>query len=162
MHANAAQIESLYGALGRHDGATMAACYGPDAKFTDPIFDLRGTEIGAMWTMLCARARDITVEWRNVEADDARGQADWDAHYTFGATGRNVHNRIHSDFTFAAGRIAVQRDSFDIGRWLRMAIGPIAFLPGAAALLHRRVRRQARGGLDDWIERHGGTLPSHG
>jgi ketosteroid isomerase-like protein len=159
VHANATLIESLYGALGRRDGATMAACYAPDARFVDPVFDLRGAEIAAMWTMLCARARDIAVEWRGVRADDTSGAADWDARYTFAATGRRVHNRIHSEFDFAGGRIVGQRDAFDMRAWLRMAIGPVAALPFMPGLLTRRVRGQARRGLDEWIERHGGTLP---
>ena len=159
MHANATLIEALYGALSRRDGAAMAACYAPDARFTDPVFDLRGAEIGAMWTMLCARARDIGVEWRDVRADDASGAGDWEARYTFAATGRRVHNRIHSDFTFGNGRIVAQTDTFDIRRWLRMAIGPVAALPGMTGLLAKRVRNQARRGLDEWIERHTGTRP---
>ena len=137
----------------------MAACYAPDASFADPVFDLRGREIGAMWTMLCARARDLAVECANVTADDAEGRADWDARYTFAATGRRVHNRIHSEFTFDAGRIAAQRDDFDMRRWLRMALGPVALVPGTTGLLERRVRGQARRGLDEWIERHRGTRP---
>jgi ketosteroid isomerase-like protein len=159
VHANAALIASLYSALARRDGAAMAACYAADAQFKDPVFDLRGSEIGAMWTMLCARARDIAVEFRNVDADERGGRGDWDARYTFAATGRRVHNRIHSEFSFAGGRIASQRDAFDLRAWLRMAIGPIAIVPGMTNLLARRVRSQARRGLDEWIERHGGTLP---
>ena len=137
----------------------MAACYAPDATFTDPVFDLTGAEIGAMWTMLCARARDLTVEWRNVAAGERAGSADWEARYVFAATGRKVHNRLHSEFTFAGGRIATQRDAFDMRAWLRMAIGPLAALPGMTGLLQRRVRGQARRGLDEWIDRHGGTRP---
>jgi len=137
----------------------MAGCYAADARFSDPVFDLTGTEIGAMWTMLAARARDLAVECSNVAADDACGRADWDARYTFAATGRRVHNRIRSQFIFAGGRIVEQRDDFDMRHWLRMALGPVALLPGTTGLLQRRVRTQARRGLDEWIERHGGTLP---
>jgi ketosteroid isomerase-like protein len=149
----------LYGALGRRDGAAMAACYAPDASFTDPVFELRGREIGAMWTMLCARARDLAVECANVTADGAQGRSDLDARYLFTATGRRVHNRIHSEFTFDGGRIAVHRDHFDMSRWLRMAIGPVTLLPGMSRVLARRVRTQARRSLDEWIERHGGRMP---
>ena len=159
MHANAALIERLYGALGQRDGAAMAGCYAHEARFADPVFDLSGSEIGAMWTMLCSRARDLTVEWRDVRADDTAGSGDVEARYTFAATGRSVHNRIHSEFTFSGGRIATQRYAFDMGRWLHMAIGPIARVPGATGLLQRRVQRQARRGLDEWLERHGGTRP---
>ena len=34
--ANGALIERLYGAFGRRDGETMAACYAPEATFRDP------------------------------------------------------------------------------------------------------------------------------
>jgi hypothetical protein len=137
----------------------MAACYAPDASFADPVFELRGREIGAMWTMLCARARELAVECANVAADDGHGRSDLDARYVFTATGRRVHNRIHSEFTFDGGRIAVHRDDFDMRRWLRMAIGPVTLVPGISGVLQRRVRAQARRSLDEWIERHGGTLP---
>ena len=63
MHPNAQLIQTLYAAFGRRDGAAMAACYAPNATFVDPVFDLRGTEIGAMWTMLCERGRE-TAGWR--------------------------------------------------------------------------------------------------
>jgi ketosteroid isomerase-like protein len=151
VHANAALVESLYDALNRRDAAAMAACYTPDVTFSDPVFDLRGPEVGAMWTMLCSRAKDLAVGWRDVAAGHAAGQGDWDARYTFAATGRRVHNRIHSDFTFRGGRIATQRDRFDLRRWLRMAVGPVAMVPGLSGWLARRVRRDARRTLDAWM-----------
>ncbi len=153
MHANAALLESLYAALARRDAAAMAACYAPGATFSDPVFDLRGAEIGAMWSMLCTRGRDLAVEWRDVAADDATGRAAWDARYTFAATGRPVHNRIDSVFTFAGGRIATQVDAFDFHRWARMALGWKAAVPGATPLLRVAVRRQARRTLDAFIAR---------
>lgn len=159
MHPNAALIDSLYAALARRDGAAMAACYTEDAAFTDPVFDLRGREIGAMWTMLCARGKDLTVEWRGVDADDARGRADWDARYVFAASGRRVYNRITSEFIFAGGRIMSQHDTFDFRRWARMALGATAALPFMTGFVHRAVRRQARRALDDWIEAHQGARP---
>jgi ketosteroid isomerase-like protein len=159
VHPNAALIDSLYAALARRDGAAMAACYTDDAAFNDPVFELRGHEIGAMWTMLCARGKDLAVEWREVHADDARGRADWDARYTFASTGRKVHNRIASAFIFANGRIMTQHDSFDFERWSRMAIGVTAALPFMSGFVRRAVRRQARRALDEWIDAHRGALP---
>ena len=44
----------------------MAACYAPNAHFIDPVFELQGAEIGAMWTMLCERGSDLRVESRDV------------------------------------------------------------------------------------------------
>jgi ketosteroid isomerase-like protein len=151
VHPNGELLESLYGALARRDAATMAACYAPGATFDDPVFSLRGAEVGAMWSMLCARARDLAVSWRDVAADDTRGSAAWEARYTFAATGRPVHNRIASSFTFVDGRIASQRDAFDFALWSRMAIGPIARVPLLRHAMHRSVRRKARASLDAWI-----------
>ena len=108
----------------------MAACYAPDARFSDPVFDLAGDEVGAMWSMLCERGRDLRVEWRDVRADDATGAAHWEARYTFSATGRPVHNVIDAAFTFSAGRIARHVDTFDLWRWSRMALGAKGALLG--------------------------------
>jgi ketosteroid isomerase-like protein len=155
VHPNAALVETLYGALARRDGAAMAACYGPESAFEDPVFSLQGAEIGAMWSMLCARGRDLAVTWSGVVVDDGNGAATWEARYTFAATGRPVHNRIASVFTFAAGRIATQRDTFDFARWSGMAIGPVARLPLMGPMVQRSVRRKARATLDAWIERGG-------
>ena len=151
MHANAALVDTLYGALARRDAAAMAACYAPDATFDDPVFSLRGAEVGAMWSMLCRRARDLEIAWRDVVADDARGSATWEARYTFAATGRAVHNHIASAFTFVDGRIATQRDTFDFARWSRMAIGPLARVPLLRPAMQRSVRKKARASLDAWI-----------
>ena len=39
-----------------------------------------------------------------VEADDRQGRAHWEAHYRFGAAGRQVHNVIDGSFRFRDGR----------------------------------------------------------
>ena len=56
-------IERFYAAFGRRDGDAMAACYAPDASFSDPVFPgLKGSEPGAMWRMLTGRSEDLKVE----------------------------------------------------------------------------------------------------
>jgi len=153
-HPNAALIERFYSAFARRDGAAMAACYAPDARFSDPVFDLAGAEVGAMWSMLCERGRDLRVEWRDVRADDANGAAHWEARYTFSATGRPVHNIIGAAFTFNAGRIARHVDTFDLWRWSRMALGAKGALLGWTPFVRKAIQRQARHGLDAWIASH--------
>ena len=153
-HPNAALLERFYSAFARRDGAAMAACYAPDARFSDPVFDLAGAEVGAMWSMLCERGHDLRVEWRDVRADDANGAAHWEARYTFSATGRPVHNIIDAAFTFSAGRIARHVDTFDLWRWSRMALGAKGALLGWTPFLRKAIRRQARRGLDAWIASH--------
>jgi ketosteroid isomerase-like protein len=147
--ANRSLIERFYEAFGRRDGDAMAACYTPDATFSDPVFtDLRGEEPGAMWRMLTARATDLRIELREHDADGDRGSARWIAHYTFTQTGRPVVNDVQASFRFRDGLIAEHTDSFDFHRWSRQALGTSGLLLGWTPLLRAAVRRRARGGLD--------------
>jgi len=152
MHPNAELIHRFYTALGRRDHQTMTACYRADAKFSDPVFPhLEGAEIGAMWRMLCLRGSDLEITFDGVEADVATGRADWQAVYTFGATGRRVHNRIAASFAFEDGAIRRHSDVFDLYRWTRMALGPAGWLLGWTGFLHHKVRRQAAGALGKFV-----------
>ena len=155
MHANAQLIEHFYVAFARREASAMAACYAPDAHFRDPVFELDGGDIGAMWAMLCERGKDLTIVWRDIRADDATGRAHWEADYTFGATGRPVHNVIDAAFTFRAGRIATHVDTFDLWHWTRMALGPKGALLGWTPFVRNAVRGQARRGLDAWQAHRG-------
>ena len=150
--ANENLIERFYGAFGRRDGAAMAACYAPDATFSDPVFpDLRGEEPGAMWRMLTDRADDLRIELLGHEADDERGAAHWRAHYTFTQTGRPVVNDVHSRFRFVDGLIAEQVDEFHFHRWSRQALGLPGLLLGWTPMLRRSVQGKARAGLDKYL-----------
>ncbi|HEX3124886.1 MAG TPA: nuclear transport factor 2 family protein, partial [Rhodanobacteraceae bacterium] len=73
---NRALIERFYRAFQQRDGAAMAACYHTNARFRDPVFDLEGARVGAMWKMLTSRGADLRVEFANVSADSAGGSAD--------------------------------------------------------------------------------------
>ena len=160
-HPNAALLERFYAAFARRDGAAMAACYAPDARFADPVFDLAGVEVGARWSMLCERGRDLRLEWRDIRADDAAGSAHWEPRYTFSGTGRPVHNSIDSAFTFKAGRIASHVDTFDLWRWSRMALGAKGVLLGWSPYVRKAIRRQARRGLDAWMSSHPRAASAH-
>jgi ketosteroid isomerase-like protein len=150
--ANLELLERFYAAFAALDGATMAACYAPDAHFADPVFtDLRGAEPGAMWRMLTGRAKDFSVTLVAHEADQRRGSAHWLADYTFAATGRRVHNDVHAEFRFVGGLIADHRDSFSFHGWARQSLGPLGLLLGWTPMLQAKVRRTARSGLDDFI-----------
>jgi ketosteroid isomerase-like protein len=152
-HPNDELIERFYTAFDAHDGETMAACYAPDARFSDPVFpDLRGEEPGAMWRMLSERGKDLRVELHEHEADDETGSAHWIARYTFN-TGRPVVNDIRARFRFRDGLIAEHDDAFDFWRWSRQALGPAGLLLGWTPLLRAQVRKQARAGLDEFLAR---------
>lgn len=149
MHANQALIDRFYRAFQVRDAATMAACYHPQIEFSDPVFtELRGPEAGAMWAMLCARATDLEITFGDVQADDARGRASWEARYTFTQTGRRVHNVIAAEFEFRDGLIVRHIDRFDFWRWSRQALGPTGLLLGWTPMVRNRVRTRARRGLE--------------
>lgn len=153
-HPNDELIQRFYAAFAKHDGDAMAACYTPDAHFSDPVFtDLRGAEPGAMWRMLTGRAEDLEVELVEHEAEDERGSAHWLADYTFSSTGRKVHNDVRAEFRFQDGLIAEHRDSFSFYAWSRQALGPAGLALGWTPLIHGKVKRQARAGLDEFLAR---------
>lgn len=125
----------------------MAACYAPDARFSDPVFgELNGSEPGDMWRMLTGRAQDLEVRLVSHEADDGAGRADWVADYTF-RTGRRVHNDVQASFRFRDGLIAQHDDRFSFHAWARQALGPVGLALGWTPLLRAKVGREARDGL---------------
>ena len=157
-HPHAALVERFYQALQRRDGAAMAACYHPEVRFSDPVFtELRGPRAGAMWRMLTSRAPDLAVDFAGVTADAAAGAARWEARYTFGATGRRVHNVITATFAFRDGSIVEHRDVFDFWRWSRQALGPAGWLLGWTPALRNKVRAQAARGLDAFLAKAAAT-----
>ena len=152
MSANEQVIRSFYAAFQRRDHRAMAACYAPDARFTDPVFrTLEGPRVGAMWRMLCERATDLRVEVSNVVADGRTGSADWEARYTFSPTGRKVRNVIHASFEFAGGKISRHQDDFDLHAWARQALGPKGLLLGWTPIVQKAIRAQARRSLDAFM-----------
>ena len=151
--ANDELIQRLYAAFAERDGDAMAACYAPDARFSDPVFtDLRGEEPGAMWRMLTGRATGLTVRLASHQATDDTGSANWIADYTF-STGRRVHNDVNATFRFENGLIAEHHDSFSFYAWARQALGPAGLALGWTPFLRAKVRREARGQLDQFLSR---------
>ncbi|MGQ7959192.1 nuclear transport factor 2 family protein [Pseudomonas sp. SP16.1] len=147
-HPNAELIQRFYSAFQRLDAEAMAACYADDVRFSDPVFtDLRGTEAGDMWRMLCSRAEEFSLTFDHVQADERQGSAQWIARYRFSASGRQVVNRIQARFLFEGGLIVEHRDQFDLWRWAGQALGAKGLLLGWAAPVQAAIRRQAGLGL---------------
>jgi ketosteroid isomerase-like protein len=151
---NADVIRSLYEALQRRDGVAMGSCYAPEARFEDAVFTLSGWEVPAMWRMLCERATDLRVEFRDVQAIGDSGSAHVEAWYTFSATGRSVHNVIDAAFTFRDGKITSHRDRFDFHRWATQALGWRGRLLGWMSFLQDAVRRRSAASLKAYAEKH--------
>ncbi len=159
MHQNTDTLIRFYTAFAALDADTMASCYAEDATFNDPAFSLRGRrEVGGMWRMLCtatgAKGRDHwKLTFSGILADASHGQAHWEAHYLFSATGRLVHNIIDGAFTFTPqGLIATHTDHFDFWRWSRQALGTPGLLLGWTPFLQNKVRAQAAGNLRKFLD----------
>jgi hypothetical protein len=153
VHPNEALLEGFYQGFRWRDAEAMASCYAANATFSDPVFQgLKGLEVPAMWRMLTGRARDLTVTYHGVKADDTGGQADWEATYSYGPARRRVHNVIHSTFRFKDGKIVAQRDKFNLWRWSRMALGTRGALLGWSPPVRSAIRREARKGLDAYMQ----------
>lgn len=150
---NDATIQRLYTAFAERDGDSMAACYAPEATFTDPVFvALRNGEPAAMWRMLAGRAKDFRLELIEHSATGDTGTARWIAHYTFAQTGRPVVNDVRSAFRFNAGGLIVdQRDEFSFYRWSKQALGTPGLLFGWTPLLQKKVQGTARAGLKQFM-----------
>ena len=160
MHPNAQLLTNFYSAFQRRDAEAMAACYHPEAEFTDEAFvGLRHGGVTSMWRMLCERGKDLTLEFRDIQADDRTGRAHWEAHYTFSASGRKVHNIIDAEFEFRDGKILRHRDRFDFHRWSRQALGPTGLLLGWTPFLKNKVQSTARAQLDKFMRERGVSGP---
>lgn len=155
MKPNAETIESFYRAFQNRDYAAMAACYGEDIQFSDPIFpDLRGDEARAMWHMLCERGTDLEVTFGDVTAEGDRSAAHWEARYTWRPTGRSVHNMIDASFVFQDGKIVRHVDEFDLWRWTRMALGTVGVMTGWTSLTRNKIRETAARDLQRFMDGH--------
>jgi uncharacterized protein len=155
VSAHEETIQTFYEAFQRRDHSAMGACYHTDIHFSDPVFeDLRGDEARAMWHMLCEQGADLEVTFRDVEVEGDHGSAHWEAAYTFTPTQRKVLNRIDASFTFVDGKIIRHADSFDLWRWMRMAIGMSGVLVGWSGSAQNKVRTTGRAGLDKFLDAH--------
>ena len=144
MHPNAMLLTKFYTSFQSLNAEEMAACYVPDVQFADPVFpQLNGAEAGDMWRMLTSRAKNFSLTFDGVEADDNKGRAHWIATYTFTQTGRTVVNDIHASFVFRDGKIAQHTDQFDLWRWSRQALGAKGLLLGWTPLVRNAVQSQA-------------------
>ena len=152
MHPNAKLIATFYTCFQQQDGVGMAKAYHQDATFSDPVFtDLSGSDIGAMWTMLCSQAQNFELSYKDINADESQGKASWEAWYDFSATGRRVYNKISATFQFQDGKIIKHQDSFSFWKWSAMALGPAGFMLGWTPIIRRKVQQQAARNLQKFI-----------
>jgi hypothetical protein len=155
VHQNAELINSFYGAFQRADHRAMNACYGRSIRFSDPVFrDLEGDQVRAMWHMFCESGSDVVIGYSDVSADDRTGKAHWEATYSLSGSDRVIHNVIEAEFVFRDGSIYRHRDSFDLWKWTRMALGTSGTLLGWSGPVKNRVRGTAMRQLNKFMEGH--------
>ena len=139
-------IEKFYSAFANCDVETMTSCYHEDIEFEDPAFGkLRGVRACNMWRMLCAAQqgkKDFRVEVSNIKADDQKGTAHWEAHYTFSQTGRKVYNKIDATFEFKDGKIIKHVDRFNLHKWSNQALGLKGTILGWTSFFKKKLRLQ--------------------
>jgi hypothetical protein len=155
MHPNALRITEFYEGFSRLDPAPMVKLYAPHAHFSDPAFpNLNGDEVTDMWTMLCRSAKDFSLTFSGVNADDTSGSAHWEARYLFGGK-RPVHNIIDAKFVFRDGLVIDHVDTFDFYRWSKQAMGPLGLLLGWTPILPALVQGRTRTLLASYRARKG-------
>ena len=150
-------IETFYTALHHSDGSTMISCYHDDIVFEDPAFGiLKGERAKAMWLMLCASQnnKEFKVEYSNITANEHKGSAHWEAHYTFSKTGRPVHNIIDATFEFKDGLIIKHTDEFNLHKWAKQAIGVKGIFFGGMQFFKNKLQTQTNAILDKFIAEH--------
>lgn len=153
MHPNEQLISKFYSAFQVRGYLTMQSFYHPNATFYDPVFEnLNADQVKAMWQMLTTTAKDIEIKCSKISADDHKGTCQWDAWYTFTATGKQVHNVIQASFEFKDGKIIKHHDQFDLYRWSRMAFGVTGVLLGWTPLLKNKIRKTAQGRLAKFMK----------
>lgn len=152
MNDNAAVIDKFYQAFKSLDYKTMCECYHPEATFQDAVFGpLNVEETRTMWEMLCRNAREFSLEYGDVWADESEGGGRLTASYLFSKTGRCVINPIIANFQFKDGKIVRHYDQFSLWNWARQALGPVGFFLGWLPFFQQKIRRGAKKNLDTFI-----------
>ena len=147
-------VERFYTAFQQLDYKTMQDCYSDDAVFNDPAFGLlQGEEVKAMWEMLCKRAKDFSLVYSNIGLlDEEYATCNWTATYIFSATGRKVVNKITAHLRIQNGKIIEHSDAFKLSKWAAQALGFNGILLGWTGFMKRKIRKNARKGLTNFME----------
>ena len=145
-------IRKFYDAFARKDAEGMVAQYHPGILFSDPAFGmLEGEDVAQMWRMLCARAKDLTVEFGNIsDRGDGYYTCEWKATYLFSSTGNRVVNKVKAFMKIENGKITEHSDAFRFYKWARQAFGVKGWLLGWTSFFQRRFRARARNTLQNF------------
>ncbi len=153
MNGNEQVINRFYTSFQQLDYATMQQCYTGDAVFSDPVFGLlQGTELRAMWEMLCKNATSFSLSFSAIQLlDEEYATCQWTATYTFSKTGRHVVNHIKAYMRIQHGKITEHTDKFNVWKWSRQALGLPGLILGWTDFMQDRIHKNARRNLDKFM-----------
>lgn len=147
------QIELFYSAFNNLQAEKMVALYHDDVTFEDPAFGIiRGERAKNMWRMLCAsqKGKEFKVNVSQIKSSNNEATATWEAFYVFSKTGRKIHNTIQAEFKFKDGKIISHKDSFDLYKWSRQALGLKGSLLGWTKFFKKKLQIQTNGLLSNY------------
>ena len=158
---NTELVTRFYSAFQKLDYATMQDCYSDEVIFQDPAFGvLNGIDAKSMWEMLTKNAKDFSLVFSDVKAEDEEYiTCKWVATYTFSATNRRVVNRIQAYIRIQNGKITEHTDHFNFWSWARQATGLSGWLLGWSAFFQSQVRSKALENLKKFMDKKGLLKP---
>jgi ketosteroid isomerase-like protein len=152
MTTNKQLIHHFYTSFQNKDIKAMQDCYADNASFNDPVFTgLNAPQVRMMWAMLLKSGKDMRIEFQNIKETKSGATADWNAWYTFSATGNKVLNRIQASFVIENGKIVKHTDQFSFYKWAKQALGLTGLLFGWTGFLKNKISTAAKKKLETFI-----------
>lgn len=152
MTSNEDLIRHFYTSFQNKDVKAMQNSYADIATFSDPVFsNLDVNQVRAMWAMLIKSGKDMRIEFKNISGNETGGSAEWDAYYTFSATGNKVINRIKASFLIENGKIIKHTDNFNFYTWAKQALGFTGLVLGWTGFLRNKISTKAKGKLEAFM-----------
>ena len=154
-------IEEFYEAFSNLDAENMVKYYHPDVIFQDPAFgELKADRAKNMWRMLCRsqKGKGFKVTYQVIDFNKEKANAQWDAFYTFGQTGRKVHNQIFASFMIEDGLIVEHIDEFNLYDWSKQAMGMKGYLLGKTSFFRNKLQHKTNLLLNEFEEKLSPTM----
>ncbi len=100
-------------------------CYHVDIHFINPLFDLHGQDVHALWRMRWSAAYNFKASQKDdrVSVNEKGASTDWEAEYSPASMQGCVLLTMRSTFRIAEDKIIEQQDWFNMQQWIDMAYG---------------------------------------
>ena len=106
-----------------------------------------------MWKMLCHSAKDLRVEYKIREVSESIARVHWEAFYSYGKSGRKVHNKVRAAFEFKDDKIIRHDDVFSLWKWATQAMGPNGQIIGWTSFFKKRLQLQSKEMLQRFLSK---------